>query len=720
MRTVLIACSIGLGILVACGGGESVSAPVTVPTATPESTSVPLPPPPATPTSVSSTTTNPTTVVQASLVPTSTSTPTPSSSPTASPTRTPSALPEFPSVTVTGLIATLPGYINIDLQQAAELVELVYPGRAPRSIQVLALLTEDDQAYLVLAIDTTIDRFITAGTVVGNRIPEVPGLPQDLDFIGHFLVSGDVTLLEPEKVTPDQVNQNPDRYAFKRIISATTYLLTSIRVSQAPESFDHIAFSLATNKLGSDSRDDYLTVIDPYNTEAQLRVADLVGTVLFPTGGMRRLLGELLRFTPVDIEEALSRPAIFYEFLEDDEAQLLNISSLIPTIEDPSLKLQGFHSELVSIQGIALGGMVRSEDIPVLKNIPVGLTLKALGVVDLTGAMPVVSISSEDVSGEVFGFFKFDLSVYGFSDQVAYAFLVSKEAVPLDPVAEVTRADFGSRVIAVLEGYIVTEMQQIQVSEDLTLEQVDLLVPTDENDPIIMTRHPDLRTGDYISSVEFDGFLVDGRVLNLPQELLGEHGPETLVVNAKGITFEKRVHPAPPAIATPIPVSAPTSVPTPTPFAPPAPTVAPVATPTPVPVPTATPIPTVIPTPIIPPTLTPTATPTSTPVPPTPTPTQTPTPTPTPTPAATSAPTSTPIPTYGLTVSVDPSDGGSVVLIPPGGIYSAGTEVTLKAVPAFGFAFDRWSGDVSGTSAITTISIDSDKGVTAHFRSLLP
>ena len=81
----------------------------------------------------------------------------------------------------------------------------------------------------------------------------------------------------------------------------------------------------------------------------QIRVADLVGTVLFPTGGMRRLLGELLRFTPDALEEALSRPAVFYEHLEDDEAQLLNIRDLAPTIEAPSLKLHDFHSEMVSI-----------------------------------------------------------------------------------------------------------------------------------------------------------------------------------------------------------------------------------------------------------------------------------------------------------------------------------------------------------------------------------
>lgn len=570
-RAISILIALMATISLACGGGGESPKPTTPPqpASTQAPTVVPIPTPSPSP------------------VPTATSIPTATQTPTM--TRPP--LPEFPSVTVTGLIATLPGYASIDLKQAAELVELVYPGRVPSGIQALALLTEDDETYLVLAIDTNIDRFITAGTVVGNRIPEVPGLPEELDFIGRFLVSDDVTLLEPERVTPDQINQNPDRYAFKRIISETTYLVSSIRVSGAPEGLDHIAFSLATDNLGSESRDDYLTVIDPYNTEAQIRVADLVGTVLFPTEGMRRLLGELLRFTPDDIEEALSRPAVFYEQLEDDEAQLLNIGDLAPTIEDPSLKLQDFHGEMVSIQGIALGGMVRSEDIPVLQNIPVGLTLKAIGVVDLTGAMPIVSISSQDVSGEVFGFFKFNLSVYSFADQLAYAFLVSKEAIPLDPVAEVNRAELGSRVKATLNGYTVTETQRIQVAEDLTFEQVDLLIPTNAINPLIMTRHSDLSSGDFLDSVSFDGFFIDGRLVGVPENLLTDHGMGVVVVNEQGISFDRGISsliPTPviptPPVPLPIPTSTPTTIPTPT--------SAPTPQPSPMPVPTATPVPT--------------------------------------------------------------------------------------------------------------------------------
>jgi len=68
---------------------------------------------------------------------------------------------------------------------------------------------------------------------------------------------------------------------------------------------------------------------------------------------------------------------------------------------------------------------------------------------------------------------------------------------------------------------------------------------------------------------------------------------------------------------------------------------------------------------------------------------------------------------YTLSTSVSPPRGGSIS--PVSGTYDAGTRVTLTASPAFGYRFVSWSGDASGTSLTTTITMDSDKGVTASF-----
>jgi len=70
---------------------------------------------------------------------------------------------------------------------------------------------------------------------------------------------------------------------------------------------------------------------------------------------------------------------------------------------------------------------------------------------------------------------------------------------------------------------------------------------------------------------------------------------------------------------------------------------------------------------------------------------------------------------FSLNVSLDPPEGGSVTLDPPGGTYPEGTVVTLTAAPAENYGFAGWSGDASGTSSTITVTMDSDKSVTAHF-----
>jgi uncharacterized repeat protein (TIGR02543 family) len=87
-----------------------------------------------------------------------------------------------------------------------------------------------------------------------------------------------------------------------------------------------------------------------------------------------------------------------------------------------------------------------------------------------------------------------------------------------------------------------------------------------------------------------------------------------------------------------------------------------------------------------------------------------------------------PKPTHNLTVTSAP--GGHVILSSPRGEYEVsagktgtgpvveGTEVTLKANPVYGYEFSGWSGDASGTAKTTTVYVDRDKSVTAHFKEI--
>ncbi len=73
----------------------------------------------------------------------------------------------------------------------------------------------------------------------------------------------------------------------------------------------------------------------------------------------------------------------------------------------------------------------------------------------------------------------------------------------------------------------------------------------------------------------------------------------------------------------------------------------------------------------------------------------------------------TPIATY--TLQLNTTGVGEVLLSPAGGVYSAGTTVTLTANPVLGSSFQGWSGDATGTSTVTTVQMNSNKSVTAAF-----
>ena len=77
---------------------------------------------------------------------------------------------------------------------------------------------------------------------------------------------------------------------------------------------------------------------------------------------------------------------------------------------------------------------------------------------------------------------------------------------------------------------------------------------------------------------------------------------------------------------------------------------------------------------------------------------------------------------FTLTVDITPQGGGDVMVngqIPPSypmtETFDCCTEVGLEAVPAEGYEFVEWTGDVTGTEITKTIHMASHKTVTAHF-----
>jgi hypothetical protein len=76
-----------------------------------------------------------------------------------------------------------------------------------------------------------------------------------------------------------------------------------------------------------------------------------------------------------------------------------------------------------------------------------------------------------------------------------------------------------------------------------------------------------------------------------------------------------------------------------------------------------------------------------------------------------------PCETYTLTLTVD--GNGSTTPSEGSHAYDAGTVLDIGATPASGWRFDRWSSNVADrSSSSTTVTIDSDKTVTAYFTQI--
>jgi hypothetical protein len=72
---------------------------------------------------------------------------------------------------------------------------------------------------------------------------------------------------------------------------------------------------------------------------------------------------------------------------------------------------------------------------------------------------------------------------------------------------------------------------------------------------------------------------------------------------------------------------------------------------------------------------------------------------------------------YTLTTHVV---GNGVITPASGSIYLAGTVVNVEAIPDSSWQFDSWSGDLSGADNTTTITMNSDKTITATFTEIPP
>jgi hypothetical protein len=70
---------------------------------------------------------------------------------------------------------------------------------------------------------------------------------------------------------------------------------------------------------------------------------------------------------------------------------------------------------------------------------------------------------------------------------------------------------------------------------------------------------------------------------------------------------------------------------------------------------------------------------------------------------------------FTLSVSKTGNGTGSVTNVPTGTSFPSGTTVVVTAVPATNSTFTGWSGSCSGSASSCTLTLNSNKSVTAEF-----
>ena len=73
---------------------------------------------------------------------------------------------------------------------------------------------------------------------------------------------------------------------------------------------------------------------------------------------------------------------------------------------------------------------------------------------------------------------------------------------------------------------------------------------------------------------------------------------------------------------------------------------------------------------------------------------------------------------YGLTLTINPTAGGSVTKNPNQALYDSGTTVQLTATPNAGYTFTSWAGDASGSTNPLNVLMNANKNIIANFTAI--
>ena len=363
-------------------------------------------------------------------------------------------------VSVQGLIATTPKEV------ASMLASYISIPHFPENIPIYPYVVyARDGFYLVLS-DTLVSlpaefKFLyegkdysftfSAGAVSGTLV-KTPleginfGPKWEPDEFGGVIIANSITSFTPLNTTVEQINAEPDKYAFQRVSVTASYLVTTATLDysdiKAPMGQGVLAETF-TDFFGQDSK-KRLETIDPERRVWQLRECQVTGTVIYPTEEILKYLDYSAPLSKSEVIERL-KPVLIVDTLVDDEIEVANISELNPIVGNPSR----YWGKVVQFEGYALGINYPLKTLVKTvtgRDIPLNVNLLAVGIADkpAVGSQIAIIGLNNDLIGEqgeiIKGRYKFKVAVSrmpeGLVSGVPFTdtalFLLTKEELPIE------------------------------------------------------------------------------------------------------------------------------------------------------------------------------------------------------------------------------------------------------------------------------------------------
>ena len=361
-------------------------------------------------------------------------------------------------VSVQGLIATTP-------KEVADILTfyLSIPN-FPQDVPIYPYVVYAKDGFYLVLVDTLVDlppdfTFLSQGqdfdftfssgevkgTLVKTPLEELNlGSNWKPDEFGGVIIAETVQASEPVPATVREISDDPASFAFSRVSIEGSYLVATATVD-----YSEIKMPLGVGILADSPTELFfeeegprLETIDPERQTWQLRQAEVIGTVLYPT---EEILQYLDYSAPLSSDEVIERvkPALIVDTLVDDEVDVAEINELNPVTGNPQL----YWETVAEFDGYALGVNIPLKDVVeaiAQVEIPINVNILAIGIADgLTeeSQIAIIGLDNEllDPGGEIiFRRFTFRVAVtempvnlFEIESVDTAFFLLSREELPI-------------------------------------------------------------------------------------------------------------------------------------------------------------------------------------------------------------------------------------------------------------------------------------------------